>query len=60
MAKTKLEWDGRRLRRRKRSLRSYAQISFGMTVEKGNRLKDEKPNQTLKNYCKVIDKYKGH
>ncbi|KAL5664506.1 hypothetical protein ACJX0J_024614, partial [Zea mays] len=25
-------------------------ISFGMTVEKGNRLEDEKPNQTLKNY----------
>jgi hypothetical protein len=31
MVKTKLEWDGR-------------QISFGMTTEKGNRLKDEKPN----------------
>jgi hypothetical protein len=40
--------------------RSDAQISFGMTVEEGNRLKDEKPNQTLKNYCKVIDKYEGH
>jgi hypothetical protein len=45
---------------KERSLRSYAQISFGMTVEKGNRLKDEKPNQTLKNYCRVVDKYKGH
>ena len=44
MIKTKLEWDGRRLWRRIRWSRSYAQRSFGMTVEKGNRPKDEKPN----------------
>jgi hypothetical protein len=28
--------------------------------EKGNRLKDEKPDQTSKNYHRVIDKRKGH
>jgi hypothetical protein len=42
MVRTKLEWDGRRLWRRIRWSRSYAQKSFGMTAEKGNRLKDEK------------------
>jgi hypothetical protein len=31
-----------------------------MTVERGNRLKDEKPNQSSKNYYRVIDKNKGH
>jgi hypothetical protein len=31
-----------------------------MTVEKGNRLKDEKENWTSKNYYRVISKYKGH
>jgi hypothetical protein len=44
MVRTKLEWDERRLWRRIRWPRSYAQKSFGMTAEKGNRLKDEKPN----------------
>jgi hypothetical protein len=39
MAKTKLEWDGRRLCRRKRSLRSYAQKSFGITAERETDLK---------------------
>jgi hypothetical protein len=31
-----------------------------MTVEKGNRLKDEKANWTSKNYYRVISKYKRH
>jgi hypothetical protein len=44
MIKTKLEWDGRRLWRRIRWSRSYAQKSFGMTAGKGNRPKHEKPN----------------
>jgi hypothetical protein len=30
-----------------------------MTAERGNRLKDEKPNQPSKNYYRVIDKIKG-
>jgi hypothetical protein len=34
--------------------------SFGTTAEKGNRLKDEKANQTSKNYYRVISKCKGH
>jgi hypothetical protein len=38
-AKTKLEWDGRWLWRRKRSLRSYAQKSFGITAERETDLK---------------------
>jgi hypothetical protein len=29
-------------------------------AEKGNRLKDEKANQTSKNYYRVISKCKGH
>jgi hypothetical protein len=44
MVKTKLGWDGKRPRRRIRRSRSYVQKSFGMTAEKRNRLKDEKPN----------------
>jgi hypothetical protein len=36
------------------------QESFGTTAEKGNRLKDEKENQTSKNYYRVISKCKGH
>jgi hypothetical protein len=36
------------------------QKSFSITAGRGNRLKDEKPNQTLKNYYRVIDKCKGH
>jgi uncharacterized protein YaaR (DUF327 family) len=36
------------------------QESFDTTAEKGNRLKDEKANQTSKNYYRVINKYKGH
>jgi hypothetical protein len=40
--------------------RSCVQRSFGMTAERGNRLKDEKPNQPSKNYFRVIDKSKGH
>jgi hypothetical protein len=39
-----LKWDERRSWRRIRQSRSYTQKSFGMTAEKGNRLKDEKPN----------------
>jgi hypothetical protein len=42
--KTKIDWDERRSRRRIRRSRSYVQKSFGITAEKGNRLKDEKPN----------------
>jgi hypothetical protein len=40
--------------------RSYVQRSFGMTAERGNQLKDEKPNQPSKNYYRVIDKSEGH
>jgi hypothetical protein len=36
------------------------QKSFGITAEKRNRLKDEKPNWTSKNYYRVVDKCKGH
>jgi hypothetical protein len=44
MVKTKLDWNGRRSWRRMKRSRSYVQKSFGMTAERGNRLKDEKPN----------------
>jgi hypothetical protein len=44
MVKTKLEPDERWLWWRTRWSRSCAQESFGMTTEKGNRLKDEKAN----------------
>jgi hypothetical protein len=39
MAKTKLEWEGRWLWRRKRSLRSYMQKSFSITAERETDLK---------------------
>jgi hypothetical protein len=42
MVKTKLDWGGKRLRRKIGRSRSYVQKSFGMTKEKRNRLKDEK------------------
>jgi hypothetical protein len=44
MVKTKLDWNGRRSWRRMKRSWSYVQKTFGMTAEKGNRLKDEKPN----------------
>jgi hypothetical protein len=42
--RTRPEWDERWLWRRSRWSRSYAQKSFGMIAQKGNRLKDEKAN----------------
>jgi hypothetical protein len=42
------------------TITKLVQRSFGMTAERGNRLKDEKPSQPSKNYYRLIDKSKGH
>jgi hypothetical protein len=59
MVKTKLDWDGRRSWRRIRRSRSYVQKSFGMTAEKGNRLKDEKPKLDLEELLELLINVKG-
>jgi hypothetical protein len=51
VVKTKLDWNEKRSWWRIRRSRSYVQKGFGTTTEKKNRLKDEKPNWTSKNYC---------
>jgi hypothetical protein len=49
----------RRMRRLAQN-RSYAQGTFGVISEKGNRLKREKAIQTSMDYYRVISKCKGH
>jgi hypothetical protein len=46
--------------RRLAQSRSYAQGTFGVISEKGNRLKREKAIQTSMDYYRVISKCKGH